>query len=170
AAPQAAAVATTAERTAVVETVNMTERSVLLRGDAGSQSGRLATIKAGPQVRNLAQIKPGDRVVIRVTDAVVAAMAPADGAAPTGSAVVATRAAPGQRPAASISEGTRTRVRVDGIDLGRNTVTFTDPDGAQRTVRVQDPGMRQFIRRLSPGTMVDVVLVETADIRVLPPA
>lgn len=165
--PQAAAVATTTQRTAVVETMNMRERSVLLRGDAGSQNGLLATIRVGPQVRNLAQIKPGDRVVYAVA-AVIAK--PEDGAGPAGAAVIASRAAPGQRPAASITEGTRVRVRVDGIDLGRNTVTFTDPDGGQRTVRVQDQRMRQFMRTLRPGDMVDIVLIETADIRVLPPA
>ncbi|PWS37250.1 hypothetical protein DFH01_10360 [Falsiroseomonas bella] len=149
----------------------MRERSVLLRGDAGSQNGVLATIRVGPQVRNLAQVKPGDRVVYTVTDAVAAVIAkPGDGAGPAGAAVVASRAAPGERPAASITEGTRVRVRVDSVDLGRNTVTFTDPDGQQRTVRVQDPRMRQFIRTLHQGDMVDVVLIETADLRVLPPA
>jgi hypothetical protein len=169
--PQAAAVAETAQRTAVVESVNMRERSVLLRGDAGSQNGVLATIRVGQQVRNLAQVRPGDRVVYTVTDAVAAVIArPGDGAGPAGAAVLASRAAPGERPAASITEGTRVRVRVDGIDLGRNTVTFTDPEGRQRTVRVQDARMRQFVRTLSPGDMVDVVLIETADLRVLPPA
>jgi hypothetical protein len=169
--PQAAAVSTTTQRTAIVETVNMRERSVLLRGDAGSQNGLLATIRVGPQVRNLAQVKSGDRVVYTVTDAVAAVIAkPGDGAGPAGAAVVASRAAPGQRPAASLTEGTRVRVRVDGVDLGRNTVTFTDPDGQQRTVRVQDPRMRQFIRTLQQGDMVDVLLIETADLRVLPPA
>jgi hypothetical protein len=169
--PQGAAVAATIQRTAVVETVNMAERSVLLRGDAGSQDGVLATIRVGPRVRNLAQIKPGDRVVYTVTDAVAAVIArPGDGAAPTGGAVVASRAAPGERPAVSITEGNRVRVRVDGIDLGRNTVTFTDPDGRQRTVRVQDPAMRRFMRTLRAGDMVDVLLIETADLRVLPPA
>ncbi|WP_137177835.1 hypothetical protein [Roseomonas sp. AR75] len=169
--PQGAAVAETMQRTAVVETVNMQERSVLLRGDAGSQNGVLVTLKVGPQVRNLAQIKPGDRVVYTVTDAVAAVFArPGDGAAPEGAGVLATRAAPGQRPAASLTVGNRVRVRVDSIDLGRNSVTFTEPDGRQRTVRVQDPAMRRFMRTLSQGDMVDVVLIETADLRVLPPA
>ena len=166
-----AVVATTTERTAIVETVNMTERSVLLRGDSGSQNGVLATVRVGPQVRNLAQIKPGDRVVARVTDAVAASFVPpGDARGATGAGVVATRAAEGQRPGASLTEGDRVRVRVDGIDLGRNTVTFTDPNGTQRTVRVEDPRMRQFIRTLSPGNMVDVVFIETVDLRVLPPA
>ena len=169
-AQQPAVVATTTERTAIVETVNMTERSVLLRGDAGAQSGVLATVRVGPEVRNLGQIRPGDRVVISVTDAIAASFARADdGAAAEGTAVVAARAPEGARPGVSFGEAKRVRVRIEGIDLGLNTVTFTTPENERRTVRVQDPRMRQFIRTLSPGNLVDVVFVETVSLRVLPP-
>lgn len=168
--PEAAVVAATAERTAIVETVNMTERSVLLRGDSGAQSGALATVRVGPEVRNLGQVRPGDRVVVTVTDAIAASLArPGDGAAPTGSAAFAARAPEGARPAAGVGDAVRTRVRIEGIDLGRNSVTFTTPENERRTVRVQNPRMRQFIRTLSPGDMVDVVFVETVSLRVLPP-
>jgi len=61
------------------------------------------------------------------------------------------------------------RVRIDGIDVGRNSVTFTGPGGQQRTVRVQDPGMRRFVRTLHPGDEVDVALIESYSLRVLPP-
>lgn len=169
-AQQPAVVAASTERTAIVETVNMTERSVLLRGDAGAQSGVLATVRVGPEMRNLGQVRPGDRVVVTVTDAIAASLArPGDGAAPTGAAAFAARAPEGARPAAGVGDALRTRVRVEGIDLGRNSVTFTTPEGQRRTVRVQDPRMRQFIRTLSPGDMVDVVFVETVTLRVLPP-
>jgi len=171
AAAQGAVVASTAERTAIVETVNMTERSVLLRGDAGAQSGVLATVVVGPQVRNLAQIRPGDRVVVTVTDAIAASFArPNENLPATGAAAVATRAPEGARPGASVTEAKRMRVRVDGVDLGRNSVTFTTPENERRTVRVQNPRMRQFIRTLSPGDQVDVAFVESVGLRVLPPA
>lgn len=170
-APQAAVVASTTERTAIVESVNVTERSVLLRGDAGAQSGVLATVRVGPQVRNLAQIRPGDRVVVTVTDAVAASLArPAENLPPTGAAAVATRAPEGARPGASMTDAKRMRVRVEAIDLGFNSVTFTTPAGERRTVRVQNPRMRAFIRTLSPGDQVDVTFVESVGLRVLPPA
>ena len=170
AAQQPAVVATTTERTAIVETVNMTERSVLLRGDAGAQSGVLATVRVGPEVRNLGQVRPGDRVVISVTDAIAASIARADdGAGAVGGAAMATRAPEGARPGASFGEAKRVRVRIEEIDLSLNTVTFTTPENERRTVRVQDPRMREFIRTLSPGNLVDVVFVETVSLRVLPP-
>lgn len=164
-AQQPAVVAATAERTAIVETTNAAERSVLLRGE----NGNLATVRVGPEVRNFAQIRPGDRVVLSVTDAIAASIARPDGRAATGSAAVATRAAEGQRPGASLTEAERVRVRIQGIDLGRNSVAFVTPEGQRREVRVQDPRMRQFIRTLNPGDEVDVVFVESYSLRVLPP-
>jgi hypothetical protein len=57
---------------------------------------------------------------------------------------------------------------VDAVDAARNVVTFTEPDGAQRTVRVQNPRMQAFLRGLSPGEQVDVVYLESVSLRVLP--
>ena len=48
------------EAKAIVESVDMKTRVVLLRGDGGE----LDTIVAGPDVRNLGQVHPGDHVVV----------------------------------------------------------------------------------------------------------
>jgi hypothetical protein len=169
AAPQPAVVAQTIERTAVIESVNVAERSLLLRGDSGAQTGVLATVRVGPQVRNLAQVRPGDRVVLTVTDSIAVSVArPADGEPATAEGETASRAPAGERPAASLNEGRRVRVRVDAVDAARNVVTFTEPDGVQRTVRVQNPRMQAFLRGLSPGEQVDVVYLESVSLRVLP--
>jgi len=170
ASPPAVMVAESTQRTAIVETVNATERSVLLRGDAGSQRGVLATIRVSPRMRNFAQIRSGDRVVYTVTDAVAAVIAkPNDGAGAGDAAAVALRNAPGERPGLNVTQGNRVRVRVESVDRRRNTVTYTDANGARRTVRVEDPAMRRFAQTLRAGEMVDVILVESADLRVLPP-
>lgn len=167
--PAPAVVSSATERMAVVESVNLAERTVLLRGESGAQSGALATVRVGPQVRNLDMVRPGDRVVITVTQSVAASLArPDDGAAPTGRVEQAMRAAAGERPAASLNEGRRIRVRVDAVDLAQNAVSFTEPDGTRRSVEVQTPRMQQFIRGLQPGEEVDVVYLENVSLRVLP--
>ena len=170
-APQPAVVAETTERMAIVETVNLSERSLLLRGETGAMAGMLATVRVGPQVRNLAQVRPGDRVVLTVTDSIAVSVArPQDDDAPTGEGGVAGRAPAGERPSASLNEGRRVRVRVDAVDATRNSVTFTEPDGVQRSVRVQNPRMQAFLRGLAPGELVDVVYLESVSLRVLPAA
>jgi translation initiation factor IF-1 len=169
-APEPAVVTRSAERVAIVETVNMQERSVLLRGAGGAQDGALATVRVGPAMRNLGQVRPGDRVVVTVTDSLVAALVrPDDRQGARAGATVVTRAAEGQRPGASVTEAERVRVRVDSIQPLRNRVFFTLPSGEQREARIEDPRLRQFVRGLNPGDMVDVVMLETVSLRVLPP-
>jgi hypothetical protein len=163
--PQPAVVGSTVERTAIVESVNTTERSVLLRGEDGT----LATLVLGPEARNFAQIRPGDRVVAAVTDAIAVSLARPDGRAAVGSAVAASRTPEGARPGVRVTDAKRVRVRIEGIDLGRNSVAFTRPDGTRGEVRAQAPDMRRFLRTLSPGDEVDVVYIESVSLRVLPP-
>jgi hypothetical protein len=165
AAAQPAVVGTTAERSAIVESVNAQERSVLLRG----QDGTLATVVLGPEVRNFAQIRPGDRVVTTVTDSIAVSLARPDGRGPVASAEAVARAPEGARPAIARADAQRMRVRIEGIDLGRNSVSYVDPAGARRDVLVQTPQMRRFMRTLRPGDEVDVVFMETISVRVLPP-
>jgi hypothetical protein len=59
-AAQPATIAEAIEATAIVESVGQTQRSVLLRGP----NGALLILEVGPEVRNLAQVNPGDRVVV----------------------------------------------------------------------------------------------------------
>ena len=163
---QPVVVGASAERSATVESVNMNERTVLLRG----QDGQFATLHAGPDARNLAQVKPGDRVVVTVTQAIAASLAnPRDRLGPTDSAAVTTRAPAGQRPAGSLTEAKRVRVRVEQVDPASNTVAFVKPDGTRGEVRPQDARMREFARTLKPGDEVDVVLMESVSLRVVPP-
>lgn len=163
--PSGAVVAATAERTAIVETVNAAERSVLLR----AEDGTLATVILGPQIRNFAQIRPGDRVVSSVTDAIAVSLARSDGRPAVASADAVARAPAGARPGVAETDVKRVRMRIEGIDLGRNSVAYVDPAGTRREVRVQTPEMRRFMRTLRPGDEVDVVLIETVSLRVLPP-
>ncbi|MCZ8148311.1 MAG: hypothetical protein O9325_10755 [Roseomonas sp.] len=165
AAAQPAVVTASAERSAIVDRVNAQERAVLLRGQAGT----LATLILGPQVRNFAQIRPGDRVVTTMTDAIAVSLARPDGRGPVGSAEALVRAPEGARPGDGYTDAQRMRVRIEGIDLGRNSVAYVDPAGTRREVRVQTPEMRRFMRTLRPGDEVDVIFIESISVRVVPP-
>ena len=57
---------------AVVETVDPTSRELLIRGDAGSQSGRLLSMIASPRVQRLDQIRSGDHVTVTYYQAIAA--------------------------------------------------------------------------------------------------
>jgi hypothetical protein len=165
--PPGAAVSRLTTLTATVETVDMTAREVLLRGEGG----RLVTVVAGPEVRNLAQVRPGDRVTMDYREAIaVEIVRPGDTRPPVGGAAAAVRAKPGQRPAGMAGEAVRVRVRIDAVDPGAGVVTFTGPRGATRRVAVREPEMRDFVRGLRPGEEVDIVYAEALAVRVEPAA
>ncbi len=149
--------------TAVVESVDLQRRAVLLRGP----QGRLKTIFVSDAVRNLPQVKAGDRVRITYREAWAAEIVPPGTPMAETGMVAGARAMPGERPAGAIGGELRTRVRIQSVDLATNTVTFTRPDGLVRDVVVRKPLGQQFIRGLKPGDEVEIAYTEAlaADVR-----
>jgi hypothetical protein len=153
------------EAKAVVESVDHATRTILLRGEDGD----LLSMKAGPEVRNFAQVKPGDRVVARVRLGVMAEMTPpgASGAA-VQQADVGGRATPGSKPGGFAGQAMRVRVTVNSYDPQTKTVAFTLPSGEQKTKALQAPSMQDFAAHLKPGDKVDVTFVRSIAVAVLP--
>ena len=93
------AVTRTEALTGTVESVNLGSREVVLR----DEGGRAVTVVAGPEARNLEQLRPGDRVSIEYRAALAAEMVRPGDAAPARRGARRRRAragrrAPGRRP------------------------------------------------------------------------
>ena len=163
--PQPIARDAVVELTATVEAIDMQRRMVSLRG-AG---GRAATIYAGPNVRNLDQVKVGDEVVVSYYEAIGAEVTTATGATKgveQDGAVF--RAAKGARPAGAVAETLTTTVKIDSVDTSMHTVTFRRDDGLMRTLAIEDPEARAFIRSLKRGDLVQVTYMEAVAVAVRP--
>ena len=154
-----------AQAVAVVESVDQRTREVVLRG----QDGDRVAVTAGPEVRNLAQLRRGDRVVVTYGEALAVEMAPPGaGGPPLEVAEGAVRARPGQRPGGAVGREVRARVRIEAVDRGTGRVAFVGPRGVRRVVTPREPEMVDFVRRLRPGDEVDVTYTEAAAVRVEP--
>jgi hypothetical protein len=150
---------------ATVTAVQKQKRLVSLRG----ADGRTVTVEAGPSVRNFEQIEVGDRVVVAYIEAIGFALATPDVAANvTDAALVAERAAPGERPGGAIGGVLRTTVAIDSIDPKTHTVTFHGQDGLPRAIPVLTAEGRAFASRLRPGDRVEVTYEEAIAISVEP--
>lgn len=152
------------ETAATVTQLDLATRLVTLR-DAGD---REFTVKVGDDVRNLPQVKVGDKVVARYYESIGASLRKAgDPTAPTIELADAV-AEPGQRPGALAGERLTLPVTIISVDTATHVVTFYGPDKRVRTFAVQTPEGRAFIRKLKQGDEVVVTFTEALAISVQP--
>jgi hypothetical protein len=151
------------EVTATVEAIDQTTRMVTLKGP----DGKLTTIKVGEQVRNLPQVKKGDRVVVTFYESLAFEVNRAGTGAP-GVAVAedVTRAQPGQRPGGTAAQAVTLTTTIQAIDKTANTVTLKDPNGELTTIKVRNPSN---LEKVKVGDLVDITYTEALAIAVEPP-
>ena len=153
AAPQMAQREVIVDTSAVVEQVGQDTREVRLR----TTDGRLLSVVAGPEVRNLAQVSPGDTVRLTYYESVAALMAEPGAGGPATTSVVTGQAPEGGRPAGVVGATTDVVVEFLAYDPATGIATFKTPDGLTRNV-VVDPAMREFAAARRPGDRVEVQL------------
>jgi hypothetical protein len=149
---------------ATVQTIDPATREVTLRGPKGPFS-----IVVGPEVKNLDKVQVGDKVVVNYYEGVAAQMA--KGATKATDPAESTFRTPGQsaaRPGGGAGASVTTRVLIEDIDTGTNTVAFKRSDGSVHIIAVKSPKMQQFIRTLKRGDAVDVTYTESVAVNVVP--
>ena len=145
---------------ATVKAVDMKTRTVTLVGPQGETK----TLKVGDQVKNLAQVKPGDTVVARFYDAVAYVVAPAGTKLPENAMAMAeAQAAPGELPAGGVGA----KIIVTGLVVGVNPVAHTislvnpPPAGGEiRTLTVKNPQYQQMLPQIKVGDTITAVISE----------
>ena len=163
--PAPVAAARGVETVAIVESVDQRAREVLLR----REDNTLYTLRVSRSVRNLAQVKSGDRVVLRFVEAVGVAMAPPGASGPSRrEANAAVRAARGELPGAAEAEVVTRRVKILSVDPGSGTVSFQEGTKPPQTVVLRRPEMLEFARSLKPGDEVNISYAEAMLIAVTP--
>jgi Cu/Ag efflux protein CusF len=154
------------ELSATVTSVDPQSRMIELKGE----DGRTASFAAGPEVKNFAQIRSGDRVVVSYYRGINAQVLPAGAAASRDvhQLDLAATAQPGAKPGAGVGSAMRGTVIVQKVDTKANTLTFQKPDGSSRTMPIESDEGRAFIRKLKKGDKVDVVYAEAVAVQVRP--
>jgi len=151
--------------TATVEAIDLPSRIVGLVGPEGNA----LVVQVGDEVRNLDQVKVGDRVRVEYFEGLLAELLP-PGSDPRAVALTdaVARAAPGERPAGGMGEAVSARVVIEFVDTLRNVVQFTGPKGKKRVVRVEKPEFRAMLRTLKPGDVVELTYFEAVAVKVEP--
>lgn len=143
--PTGVKVADTVDVVATVETIDLAQRLVTVRGPWKDRS---VTVPVGSEVPDLDKLKVGDRIEVTHNAAVVAEIKK------PGTAERAARRGP------SAESGDRTVVAVvESVVPAENRVNFTR-DGQTRTAVVEDPDAQAFIKTLKKGDEVELVYTE----------
>jgi len=152
------------ELSATVTSVDAATRMIGLKADDGSTG----SYEAGPEVKNFAQMKKGDKVVVSYYRGIAARVAPPGTVASKDVEALdlATAAKLGEKPAAGVGTAVKATVVIEKVDPKANTVTFTRPDGSSRTLPVQSDEGKRFIQKLKKGDTVDVVYAEAVAVEV----
>jgi len=166
--PQPATIESTEEVSATVEAIDVQKRLLSLAGPDGEK----VTVEVAPQVRNLPQVKVGDRVVARYYKALAAELrSRGDGTGSTQAPVIETsfnRAAEGSRPSAMVGAQSHQTVRITSVDTKNNVVNFYASDGLARSVPVRSPQGKEFISKLKAGDEVELTYTEAVALSVEP--
>jgi hypothetical protein len=150
---------------ATVASIDPGKREIVLE----APDGKRQEFVAGPEVRNFAQVKTGDRVVLSYYEGLAAAIKPAGTQAQAPEERVEHESAPaGAKPGAGAASSRSTTVKIDSVDTSLNSVTFKRSDGITRTVAVHDPKAQEFIRQLKPGDAVEITYTEAVAVKVKP--
>jgi len=159
--PGVAGAAQTVKLTATIAAIDAATRAVTLKGP----EGRELTVTAGPEVRNFAQMKVGDRVDVEYLEALTIELKKGSTApiARTEQAGAA-GAKPGERPAGLAGRQVTVTAEVIGLDATTQTVTLKGP---RRTVelKVRDP--EQF-KLVAKGDRVEATYTEAVAVVVAP--
>jgi len=147
---------------AIVDDIDVATRKVTLR----TADGKRTTLRVGPEVRNLAQVKKGDEVMVGYLEAVaIQVRKPGEGKLGAVAAEEVDRAAPGEKPAGVAAQAVKITAKIVAIDREGKTVTLEGEEGNQVTIDVPDP---MHYDAIAVGDLVEITYTESMAISVEP--
>jgi Cu/Ag efflux protein CusF len=120
--------------TATIEAIDASTREVTLK----NAKGELTTIYAGPEVQRFSELKVGDKVTMRYTEAMVAEIKSAGQAAAPGKEETNIVRGTGPQPGGTATRKMTTTVTVLAIDGKAPAVSVKTEDGRTVSFRVAD--------------------------------
>jgi Cu/Ag efflux protein CusF len=160
-APGMAGIARKADVQAKITKIDHKTREITLKGPQGNE----LTVEAGPEVRNFAQLKPGDTVDVQYVESLVLELKKGGGMPVERTEEHATTSAkPGETPGAA--GGRRITVVGDVVDVDTAASKVT-VKGPKRTVvlDVTDP---EQLKMIAKGDQVQATYTEAAAVSVIP--
>lgn len=154
--------------TATVVAVDPATRVVTLK----TAEGDVIDVTAGEEVRNFAQIKPGDGLVVILQRSLTYTVSPKGTNLPEAEVVErAGRAEPGEKPAAVESRSTSVTGLITAVDVTANTVSVAPLNGGPvHVLEVRNPERQAYLPKIEPGSLLTVTYTSAVALEVTPAA
>jgi len=159
-----ASVEQTIKASVVVTAVDVAKRHLTIKTDAGDEF----TVDVDPEVRNLAQVKVGDHIVVNYYESISASLRKPGDPTETTQELDASRAKAGEKPGAAARSTITVPVTIVSVDTAKNVVKFYGTDKLVRTANVVRPQGKEFIKTLKAGDEVVLTYTESLAISVEP--
>ncbi|HEX5037152.1 MAG TPA: hypothetical protein VFX30_08330 [bacterium] len=150
------------ETVATVQAIDQKKRLVTLKSE---DSAEVSTIEVDDSVKNLKQVKKGDRVRIQYYEALAwNVIKSKNRQEPTKTdSQITTSAKPGEKPEGQAARQIHVIAEVRGIDKKTPSVTLKGPEGNSETFVVRD---RNNLKGLKVGDQVDITYTEAMAVSV----
>lgn len=149
--------------TAKIEAVDQANRTVMVKGPMG----QVVTLKVDPKVRNFAQIRAGDEIVLKYIAAISYKLEKTGGRSETVTTTGPTTAPTGMKPGAAMEQQTVIVANIQSVDAKRQEILLEGPNGRYVEVKVKDPDV---FKAMKVGDKVQSTYSEAVVIDVVTPA
>lgn len=159
--------ATLVEVIAKVTAVDMANRLVTIEGPEGNS----VVIQVTDQVKNLPNVKVGDKVRIEYYRSAFVEIEKGDSGGELGTEVSAAKvsAPEGQKPAGAVGVEMVRRAEVVFVDPYQKFISFRSPDRGLRKISLKDtPELQHYLKELKKGDIVQVTYSEALAISLEP--
>jgi hypothetical protein len=152
---------------ATVQSVDLKKRQVTLT----EADGTTRVVAVGKAVKNLGQVKPGDKVVVNAVAALAVAL---ERTKEQSTAIVeketTVKAVKGEKPLGAVVRQVTTSVKVLNVDQQKNLVTVQDPKQNVETLKVQNPALQERLKVIKAGDFLRVKFTRAVAVDVKPAA
>lgn len=165
AAPAALGQGLLVKMTGTIEDVDMASRLVTVKGPEGG----MVTVQAGPEVKNLGEVKKGDQVAVSYYQSMAVDVIPPGSAPQSGTETAEVSAEPGTKPGGAVARQERSTVKIASVDPIKKAISFYGRDGRWREVSMDRPHLEPYLKELKDGDTVEVIYTEALAVAINAP-
>ena len=152
---------------ATVQSIDRDKRTLTLKTD----QGKTTTVDVPEDVQSFDRVKKGDKIRMTYRESMAVAVHRPGEARPQNQTKETTeRTQGGANPSGTMTRTRTVSAEIVSVDSKKNTVKFKGPKGKIQEMTVEDPDVRERLKDLKPGDVVQIDYTEALAVTLEPSA